>query len=114
MADKYDEDLEFLLANPEYISDAWADPNYIQGGSLFGFCNKSRKSERQEIGSIGCLTMVAHSNYYVAETQELTDYIKSQKHRILSGRQIDSNAIREQLEVFVELNRYIDQKLNRS
>ena len=123
--DKYDEAVEYLTANPEFIKTAWGTAlcdredldhadglteeqrkeTYDKASCLFKNCGTSF--------SPGCLTQVAHDGRDIrfcrkAETPELTEAIRLDKDRIPEDG--DSIEVKD-LQVFAEWRRRIDKEI---
>jgi hypothetical protein len=67
LKDKYDHAIEYLIENPETITEAWSDPGSYEGrgGELFGFVGPDWESNSNKIryrgefkGSCGCLQQI--------------------------------------------------------
>lgn len=67
--DKYDEAIEYLTENPEYIEDAWSNPEAFEGrgGELFGFVGPDWTDNESHVrygrdmsvsGTCGCLQQI--------------------------------------------------------
>jgi hypothetical protein len=113
--DRYQQAVEYLTANPEYIDRAWAAPSTVEGGCLFRFANKSGKGsgllEFQTQDNCGCLTMIrsCHQEQSEAATPELTALIRADE-RIPKK---SSGITPDHLPIFAGWQRRLDQELGR-
>ena len=103
--DAYDEAVDYLVANPNAVDDAWSIPRCNSAGILFRIVGTDSPS-----GLAGCLTMICHNSFYVAPTTELTSAIRNDKR--IPYYTVDIKG-RETLQAFAEWQRYLDDVLDR-
>jgi hypothetical protein len=113
MCDRYEQDVEYLTANPGLISHAWGSPQPgVEGGSLFRFAvNEERPGAPYIRGRrSGCLTMLrVMDSSYAAETPELEAAIRADKR--IPRRTADIRP--HHLPIFAAWQRRIDRELGR-
>lgn len=100
----YQQAVEFLTKNPNYISQAWSEP-FSPGGCLFHLVSTSRVSIKY-----GCLTQIK-AGYAESSSYELTKSIRNDKRLPMSWSGIYYNP--DTLFVFAQWQRFIDFKLRR-
>jgi len=127
--DKYDHAIDYLIAHPEDIHDAWASPGAYEGrgGELFGFVapvwsDSSATAYGKDgvrVGTCGCLQQIRAAKVddgmtaRSAEGSQVMSYWNRLWDAIASDRRLPSDATDitvEDLPVFAEWQREIDQK----
>ena len=123
--DKYDHAIDYLIANPEDIYDAWSSPGAYdgKGGELFGlvapdWTDSSAAAEgySSRVGTCGCLQQIrsakeegydgTEGNAKMAYWNRLWDLIANDRRIPISGSDITV----EDLPVFAEWQREVDEK----
>ena len=123
--DKYDHAIDYLIANPEDIYDAWSRPGGWEGkgGELFGFVapdwkdsSAKAKYEGVRTGTCGCLQQIRQAKKHgfdgsegdakMAYWERLWDLIANDRRIPTEGSEITV----EDLPVFAEWQREIDEK----
>jgi ribosomal protein L31 len=111
--DRYQQAVEYLTANPDYIGLAWAGPSAVEGGCLFRFASKSGKGSGLPIqDTCGCLTMIrsCHQEKCESATPELTALIRADER--IPKKSIDITP--DHLPIFAGWQRRLDQELGRT